>query len=280
MSVSRLDIRLILIISTCMSTWGINLQRAKSDLAAGGRRVCPYCSYCSYRTYCSKKCTYELCSLCRFQYHCSYTCRSGVCRPRPCRIKSCGANEHCYEIDPGRGECRCNDGAVCSKDDGCILKANQGDCDFYTCFENRRKCGIEGYMLASGRKYCNRFGEHYDNFTSAGQKWIKCSRQCLTSALIDNYLADIPAGHGCEEIKSYAFLTHVDCYVDCGFCDIWRTNIEALFDVFSVEDFLEWEAIKQVTNIAKKCFADAIDSLIEWARSAASEVENVASPIE
>lgn len=264
---------------TCMLTWGIPLEDAKLDLAAGGSRVCKYCTECEYTKYCNGKCTYEYCSLCRFQYHCVFTCLSGVCLPQPCRMRTCRTNEHCYETDSGRGECRCNDGVVCSEDDDCILKANQGDCDFYTCFENRRNCGVEGYMLAYGRKYCNRFGEHYDNFTFAGQKWIKCTRQCLTSALIDNYRADTPAGNGCDEVISHAFLTHVDCYVDCGFCNIWDNNIGALLKVFSVKDLLQLKVTAQITSVSNRCFTGAIDSVLKWARSVASDVDNIASQI-
>ena len=277
MSSAMLIVNVILVMF--MAASGIDLHQAKLDLAAGGSRVCQYCPYCVYQSYCDRSCTYAACSLCKYRYHCSSTCTSGVCHPQNCSLKTCGANETCYEVSPGRGECRCINGTICDEDDDCVRKANQGDCDFYTCFENRRNCGSKGYMLAYGRKYCNKFGEDYDNFTEQGQQWIDCTRQCLTGALRSSYRANTLAGQGCHDVKVLAFHTHVDCYVNCGFCNIWSTNKAALFGVYSVKDFLQWQAIAQVTSVGNQCFVTAIDSMVLWAHSVGSHVVDVASQV-
>lgn len=236
----------------------INLQQAESDLAAGGSQVCSYCPYCANQTVCDGSCTYAECSLCKYRYHCNSTCTSGVCIPEPCSTKTCGANHACYEISPGRGECRCIKGSTCSEDKACTDMAHRGDCDFYACFENRRNCGLKGYMLGYGRKYCNRFGQHYNNFNDAGRKWIDCARKCLTTALIGSYQTNTPSGYGCDNITSLAFHTHVDCYHDCGFCHVWNTNKLALLSVYELGDFLAQRAITQVLEVAKKCFIDVL----------------------
>lgn len=236
----------------------INIPQAETDLAAGGRRVCQYCPYCVNQTVCDGGCTYPECALCKYRFHCNTTCIDDVCRPMPCSALSCGTSQTCYEISPGRGECRCNKGSTCSEDRFCTDLANSGECDFYTCFENRRNCGTNGYMLGYGGKYCNKFGQHFNKFNEAGRNWIVCARKCLTKALIGSYQTSAPAGYRCDNITDYAFHTHVDCYVNCGFCHIWSTNKLALLSVYDLSDFLARRAITQVLEVAKKCVFDVL----------------------
>lgn len=235
---------------------------AETDFIVGGRRVCQYCSQCSQACHrCDGSSAPLECLLCEHPYHCSSTCTSGVCNPQPCSRTKCGDNKTCYEESPGRGECRCINGVVCSIDIDCVSKGILGDCEFYTCFENRRRCGSDGYMLQYGRRYCYKFGEQYDRFTEAGKQWLLCARQCLTSALTDTYLSDVPAGYDCDRVRSLAFHTHVGCYIDCGFCDIWSTNKMALFKVYRLSDFFQLRAIAQVNSVAYQCITDAIHSI-------------------
>ena len=239
----------------------INVQQVELDFAAGGTRVCQYCAYCWVEHYCDGPCDRPQCVLCHYRQHCASTCKSAVCKPLPCSKKRCGANETCYETYPGRGECRCNSGVVCNENSFCISMANRGDCEFYTCFENRRRCGSSGYMLQYGRRYCNKFSEHYDKFTEAGKQWLVCARQCLTNALTDSYLSNVPAGYECDRVRSLAFRTNVDCYINCGFCDIWSTNKRALFRVYRLWDFVQHRAHVQATSVVYRCFSDAMRSI-------------------
>ena len=175
-----------------------------------------------------------------------------------CSAKTCGTNESCYLTNTGHSECRCDRGNTCPTDQHCIDLANNGDCEFYNCFENRRNCGPNGYMIGYGGKYCHRFGEHYDNFNAAGKKWIDCTRKCLTKALIQSYQENQPAGYACSNVTSLAFHTHVDCYHDCGFCHIWNNNKLALLSVYQLGDFLAQRALTQVYEVAKICLKDLI----------------------
>ena len=175
-----------------------------------------------------------------------------------CATKTCGTNETCYISSAGQSECRCDKGKTCLTDRHCIDLANNGDCEFYNCFENRRNCGPNGYMIGYGGKYCHRFGQHYDSFNALGRTWIDCARKCLTKALIQSYQANQPAGYGCSNVTSLAFHTHVDCYHDCGFCNIWNSNKLALLSVYQLGDFLAQRALSQVFEVAKKCLQDYI----------------------
>ncbi|XP_013382085.1 uncharacterized protein LOC106152892 [Lingula anatina] len=64
-----------------------NLAKIASDLAKGGRHVCPYCGYCGYQYKCDRSCSHAACRMCVYRFHCSSTC-IGLCRlpettPRP-----------------------------------------------------------------------------------------------------------------------------------------------------------------------------------------------------
>ena len=49
----------------------------------------------------------------------------------------------------------------------CPEEAKAGNCDFYTkCVEPRFQCGTNGYSIAYGERYCLRFTEGQDDFTT------------------------------------------------------------------------------------------------------------------
>ncbi|VDI04204.1 Hypothetical predicted protein [Mytilus galloprovincialis] len=138
-------------------------------------------------------------------------------------------------------------------DASCTQKGQNGDCEFYRCFEDRRQCGSSGYLIGYGYKYCNRFRNLYNDFTTAGKNWIDCVRPCLTRKLISKYQKNVNAGDKCEELKSYAFDTHVNCYLNCGFCNIYKSNLGALHSVFKYRDMLSWNAVRQLTSVGYSC---------------------------
>ena len=55
----------------------------------------------------------------------------------------------------------------------CTALANAGNCGFYAqCAETKFQCGTNGYPLAYGDRYCRRFENKQNCFTSAVS--IKC----------------------------------------------------------------------------------------------------------
>ncbi|XP_066274505.1 uncharacterized protein [Branchiostoma lanceolatum] len=64
---------LVLVVPACVLGQSF-LQRALSDLAQGGRRVCPYCPYCAHASRCGGRCTRPECAACGYRFHCSSTC--------------------------------------------------------------------------------------------------------------------------------------------------------------------------------------------------------------
>ena len=72
--------------------------------------------------------------------------------------------------------------------------------------------------------------------------WVDKVRKCLMTAIRPYY----KGMHTCADIKRLAFESHVDCYVDSGFCDI-ATNphnwdaLSAVYEFFA--DFIFGEDI-------------------------------------
>ncbi len=57
----------------------------------------------------------------------------------------------------------------------------------------------------------------------------------------------------CNQLMSAAFESHVKCYIDCGFCQICKTNKLALIAAYQFNDFLSIRAIRQVKRTLMKC---------------------------
>ena len=54
---------------------------------------------------------------------------------------------------------------VTVKVQGCNPLANDGNCDFYQCLDERIDCGTNGYLLAYGERYCRYFKMKQSCFT-------------------------------------------------------------------------------------------------------------------
>lgn len=130
--------------------------------------------------------------------------------------------------------------------------ADEGNCSFYTELEKTKKCGANGYLIQYGYMYCNKFGEYYKLFNKDGQKWVNSVRKCLMNKLYAK------SSLNCNQLKNYAFDTHVTCYLNPGYsskgiCDIWLSNAAALWKVYNLKDFLSPSAMKQVLSTAYNC---------------------------
>ncbi|CAG8752716.1 23832_t:CDS:2, partial [Cetraspora pellucida] len=130
-------------------------------------------------------------------------------------------------------------------------------CDFYTsCIENKFHCGNDGYPLAYGFKYCNRFASSLNLFSDAGKKWVVNTIICLQRSLVSTYENDAST---CSDIMNIAYISHTPCYIANGLCDIsqdWYT----LFKVIDAIDlFGSYQALKQALNVGGNCL-----QLVTW----------------
>ncbi len=135
--------------------------------------------------------------------------------------------------------------------DSCPKMSQPNNCDFYEkCLEAKNQCGNEGYAIGYGQKYCRAFNSL--DLSPQGEKWITATMACLQENLIP-YAEDKT---DCKVIKDSAFQSHVNCYVNSGFCDlsnqdklkIMKTNIWSL--ITSLEGLNE--GVKTLVECSKQ----------------------------
>lgn len=88
-------------------------------------------------------------------------------------------------------------------------------CDFYLCKETEEPCGIKGYWLAYGYKFCRMFLNETQEFSEPSKKWMSKVRYCLQNEIKQG--TDVLS---CQENRRFAMDSHVGCYVETGFCQL------------------------------------------------------------
>ena len=143
----------------------------------------------------------------------------------------------------------------------CDAMVTSSDCDFYTqCLEEKYHCGIKGYPVGYGYKYCSKFLKYFDDFPPLGKLWVQNTLVCLKTALHPLY----NERSSCDVIYSVAFASHPECYFESGFCELFtdRRNIlqtlKALLKVYEIQDFMSVTSLKQVFETAKLCGGDYV----------------------
>ena len=54
-----------------------------------------------------------------------------------------------------------------TEEDPCVTKAKAGDCEFYSCFEEKHSCPKKiNYATEYGLNFCKRYDKHLSEFTS------------------------------------------------------------------------------------------------------------------
>ncbi|VDL71632.1 unnamed protein product [Nippostrongylus brasiliensis] len=128
------------------------------------------------------------------------------------------------------------------------------DCDVYSQLEKKASCGKDGYLVQYGLKNCRIFAapETIARFSPAGQKFLKCTRDCLVTYLKTLFKRNTPA---CDVLFDSAVESHSSCYVKCGFCKICQTEKMALFKSYDIMDFLSIKSLSTVVTVLRKCGA-------------------------
>src|SRR5688572_32600927 len=84
---------------------------------------------------------------------------------------------------------------------------------FYRCAEATLSCGPDGYLIGYGARYAERFYRHTRPWMSpVGQRWLDATLVCLQVALRER----IDARTSCDDVRTLAFDSHPECYVDAG----------------------------------------------------------------
>ena len=114
-----------------------------------------------------------------------------------------------------------------------------GHCSYYSCQEQQHQCGDEGYYLAFGKEYCERYDAEAPFFGIEGQNWLPKVRDCLQLSLELS-----PERASCSNVRAFSILKHLDCYLETGFCDLPpldQLHVYAVAaDQFGVPDLMEF----------------------------------------
>ncbi len=127
-----------------------------------------------------------------------------------------------------------------------------GTCDFYLCQEQKINCGLDGYNLGFGFKYCSQSKfKLYDQMqTQQGQSWVTSVFRCLQK---QSFLkSETSANRTCDQIQSAAYDSHPDCYSQAGFCELKISEKIKIFQLIKNE-ILSAGTIKQAGLLLEKC---------------------------
>ncbi|MBC7457662.1 MAG: hypothetical protein H7235_05245 [Bdellovibrionaceae bacterium] len=113
-----------------------------------------------------------------------------------------------------------------------------GTCDFYLCQEAKNPCGVAGYNLGFGYKYCS--GSKFDLLpkmrTELGRSWVQNVFKCLQK----NNLTDSEPPKTvktCSAIRDTSVQSHPDCYVQAGFCELATSERLLILNLIKSEIF-------------------------------------------
>lgn len=137
-------------------------------------------------------------------------------------------------------------------------------CKWYSsCLQSAFNCPADSYPLGYGNKYCTRFTEALDMFTPMGKSWIMKTMVCLKKALGPYAKAMDQTGKGvtCDQLTDIAFDSHPTCYVESGFCQLFKEQdfadmtktCKALWHVFDMKDLFQARGVKQISATLKTC---------------------------
>lgn len=128
-----------------------------------------------------------------------------------------------------------------------------GTCDFYLCQEQNNPCGVDGYNLGFGYKYCSgsKFKLWPQMHTELGKSWVQNVFQCLQKKNFVDSLTQAKA-QTCESIHKTSVASHPDCYVEAGFCNLSNSDRLAIFNLIKSE-ILSTDTVTQGLRILQLC---------------------------
>ncbi|CAF0927199.1 unnamed protein product [Didymodactylos carnosus] len=120
------------------------------------------------------------------------------------------------------------------------------DCYYYACVDAKYQCGSENILVRFSYDFCEMTTKIYhDQFTDAGQYWIKQMQTCVMKKLNDRF-------HGmkhfktCTQLQSFVYNLYPNCFFQpkistgeksvkltkTSICSIICENIEQLISIF------------------------------------------------
>jgi hypothetical protein len=100
---------------------------------------------------------------------------------------------------------------------------SQDSCASYQCLENQKKCGAQSYIKTFGQPQCQKYLNMQPDVSNSLQIWFRNVRYCLQEKLIDNQKKS------CAELEKIGFDSHIECYLQTGFCDLSWADYTTVF---------------------------------------------------
>lgn len=123
-----------------------------------------------------------------------------------------------------------------------------GSCDYYLCREQQHHCGVKGYYMGFGYKYCIKSEQKLNpKMSERGKAWSTEVAECLQKK------ADtIPYDDNCTDVSETSFQDHPECYRDSGFCSLSHRDQLKVINMIKSE-LRHPQIIKQGLAILSEC---------------------------
>lgn len=126
------------------------------------------------------------------------------------------------------------------------------NCDFYKCESARLGCDQDDYLIQFGDKFCRKYLRNQDEYSSQGERFLIQVRACLQTKLAEqNFSANKKT---CRQMEDFAFLTHTDCYVSSGYCELSKSDQRKIMMVakFKLFNRKVWASYSDLKDACEK----------------------------
>jgi hypothetical protein len=127
-----------------------------------------------------------------------------------------------------------------------FCKPDLNQCEAYSLISEQLGCDDSGYLVSFGERYCRKFVEKNDHFSTYGQAILSDIRTCLISQIeAENHLT-------CENAHDLAQRHHYNCYLESGYCTL------GLFDRMQIgwivrKELFDVNYLKLIQKISTAC---------------------------
>jgi len=156
----------------------------------------------------------------------------------------------------------------------CLALADEGSCQFYSCFEQRLPCGRDWYILRHGQYYCNKMQTERPNFSEQGQNFLSDAQRCMTQALKPLYQRDYV---DCHVLEHQAVASITPCFIDNAFCSTFREEPDNFFQIYEFSDLFTRGAGKvwrEITELTVRCGTEYLRDFSSEARNEMQDAFN------
>jgi|SRR6185312_611208 len=95
-----------------------------------------------------------------------------------------------------------------------VCAPSDQSCDYYACKAQELHCLPSDYPVKFGYRLCQRYLADQNQASEALRAWLPSVRECLQEKFETLKIIS------CQKIEHAAFATHVECYVQTGFCQL------------------------------------------------------------